>query len=130
MDDPQVYSKVWTAAHSWSAWTPLGGRIKGSPAAFFRQPDICDVFVHGLDDKLWQRSWVRDQGWLPHWHPVDPDPKNDATFTVLLPPPNSVEKLISSPAAASAGPDHIQVFAYGTSNAAGDPQVGSEFWTR
>jgi hypothetical protein len=127
--DPQVYSKVWTAAGSWSAWEPLGGRIKGSPTAFFRQPGICDVFVHGMDDKLWQRSWVLGQGWLPHWHPVDPDPSKDATFTPLLPPPNPVAILISSPVAASMGPDQIQVFAYGTSNAQGDPQVGFEFWS-
>jgi hypothetical protein len=116
-DDPQVYYKFWTASGGWGAWTPLGGQIVGRPTARSRRPEICDVFVRGMNDQLWQRSYVDGQGWLG-WHQVDESNPADAAFTLL-----------SEPTADTMGPDHVQVFAYGTKGGGDDPQVYSKFWT-
>jgi len=115
--DPQVYQKFWTASGGWGAWLPLGGKIKDRPTARSRQPTICDVFAWGLDDKLWQRSFVGGQGWLG-WHAVDPGNPADTGF-----------RLLSAPTADSMGPEHVHVFAYGTKGGGGDPQVYQKFWT-
>ena len=112
--DQQVYSKYWTAANSWSSWTPLGGRIKGAPSACFRQPGICDVLVRGMDDRLFQKSWVAGAGWWPHWLPISS--AKDAEYSML-----------TSPIAVSSGPDQLQLF-FGGSKGAGDDQLYSKLW--
>jgi hypothetical protein len=116
-DDPQVYQKYWSSSGGWSPWIALGGKIRGRPTARSRQSTICDVFAHGLNDQLWQRSF-NGINWQPDWQPVDPGNPADGSF-----------KLLGAPTADSMGPDHVQLFANGTKGTSHDPQVYQKYWT-
>ena len=71
------------ASGNWSNWKVVpGGTFRGKPSAVSRAPGIIDVFVHGMDDRLWAitkhfndwGSWNRVpvEGTLK-WDPACPD---------------------------------------------------------
>jgi hypothetical protein len=86
----------WTIM-SWSGWfnlgAPAGGFAEG-PATISRNKDVCNVYVRGNDNKLWQRAYYGGQwhAWGKHADGV----------------------LASVPALGSMGPDHEHVFVRGT----------------
>jgi hypothetical protein len=49
----------WYSGGVWSAWQDLGGELQAgsSPAAVSWGPDRIDLFVRGLDNELYTRSW-------------------------------------------------------------------------
>ena len=100
------YYVTWSVfAVGWSVWHPLGGQIVDEPGVFSRNPEICDVFVRGMDNRLWQNYWYREHwsGFFSH---------NDEFI------------LGSSPVVDSMGPGHIHVFARGQ-----DGQLWQKWWT-
>jgi hypothetical protein len=44
-------------------WEVLGGSLKSGPAAAMLPGNIFHVFVRGLDDKLWHRSYTPSSSW-------------------------------------------------------------------
>jgi hypothetical protein len=79
-----------------SAWERLGGQLASSPAIDSRGPGQLDVFVQGLDRRLYQIWWT-GSGWSG-WQPLG------GTLT-------------SDPAAVSMGNGQLIVFGRGTDNA-------------
>ena len=95
--DGQVFQKWWTSKTGWSKWVALGAPpvgFHGPPAVISRSPTVCNIYVWGKDNALWQRAYAGNQwgAWARH---------NDGVIT-------------SAPAAASQGPNHEEVFARGT----------------
>jgi hypothetical protein len=80
----------------WSPWTPLGGKILGTPAVVSPTSNTVDIYARGTDSKLWQKFWDGSQ--RSHWFPV----VEGDTFS-----------LASSPSACSLGPDHRDVYVRG-----------------
>ena len=92
----------------WSTWSPLGAPsagFVGAPSVISRNGAVCNIYVRGNDDALWQRAFVNNawQAWDRH-----------ADGGVLA----------SEPALGSMGPDHEHVFIRGTDN-----QVWQKVWT-
>jgi hypothetical protein len=59
----KVFHKTWLSG-GWSKWEPReGGQIKGAPAAGVRSTNITDVFGRGMDNRLWQNTFVKGKGW-------------------------------------------------------------------
>ena len=52
--DNQLYTK-WFNAGGWSAWTPMGGALKGDPTVASWSVTRLDVFGRGTDDRLYQQ---------------------------------------------------------------------------
>ena len=105
--DGNVWQKFWTKAHGWSGWFNLGmppGGFNGGPATISRNHDVCNVYVRGNDNALWQLAYYGGQwhGWGRH---------NDGGV------------LASRPALGSMGPNHEHVFVKGT-----DGQVWQKYW--
>jgi len=51
---------------SFSSWAVVpGGTFSGSPAAVARSPGLIEVFVHGMDDRLWMTSYTG--AWNGYW---------------------------------------------------------------
>ena len=51
---------------TWSGWFNIGapaGGFAGAPATISRNKDVCNVYVRGNDNKLWQRAYYNGQ-----WH--------------------------------------------------------------
>jgi astacin (peptidase family M12A) len=69
--DNQLYWKKCTATCNgaggrWSAWQAItGGKFKGKPTVVSRASGYLDVFVHGMDDRLWGIESINDvwSGW-------------------------------------------------------------------
>jgi hypothetical protein len=92
----------------WSGWFNLGGPaggFNGGPATISRNKDVCNIYVRGNDNALWQRAWFSNS-----WHPWGRH--NDGGV------------LASEPALGSMGPDHEHVFVRGT-----DGNVWQKYWT-
>ena len=92
----------------WSGWFNLGGPgggFNGGPATISRNKDVCNIYVRGNDNALWQRAWFANS-----WHPWGRH--NDGGV------------LASEPALGSMGPDHEHVFVRGT-----DGNVWQKYWT-
>jgi hypothetical protein len=52
----------------WVSWENLGGTFLDHPTAVAWQGyHRLDVFVRGLDNHLWQKSWTDTQGWSIWW---------------------------------------------------------------
>lgn len=106
--DAQVWQKWWNAGAGWSGWVPLGapaaGMVEG-PVTISRNGSVCNVYVWGGDNALWQGAYYDGQwhGWGRH---------EDGGV------------LASVPALGSMGPDHEHVFVRGT-----DSQVWQKWWT-
>ena len=95
--DGNVYQQYWTAAGGWKGWFNIGappGGFAGAPATISRNKDVCNVYVRGNDNKLWQRPYYNGQwhDWAKHANGV----------------------LASEPTLGSMGPDHEHVFVRGT----------------
>ena len=93
---------------SWSGWFDLGapsGGLTGGPATVSRNKDVCNIYVRGADNALWQRAYFGGAWyeWVRH---------NDGGV------------LASEPALGSMGPDHEHVFVRGT-----DGNVWQKYWT-
>ncbi|MDN3497013.1 hypothetical protein QL996_13810 [Planococcus sp. APC 4015] len=91
---------------SWSGWFDIGsppGGFRGGPATISRNKDVCNVYVRGVDDKLWQRAYYNGR-----WHPWG---RHDDGV------------LASKPALGSMGRDHEHVFVRGT-----DGNVYQKYW--
>jgi hypothetical protein len=104
--DGQVWQKWWFAASGWSQWVPHGappGGFRGGPAIISRNGSVCNIYVWGNDNGLWQRAFYNNQwfAWAKH--------------------PDGV--LTSVPGLASQGPNHEEVFVRGT-----DGQVFHKWW--
>jgi len=83
-----LYTKKCTAncvgnTGTWSAWTQIpGGTFRGKPAAVSTSAGI-DVYVHGMDDRLWSTVTADGQNWtgysqlladpLKAWDPSCPE---------------------------------------------------------
>ncbi|MFZ1411855.1 MAG: hypothetical protein WAS07_10385 [Micropruina sp.] len=94
---------------TWSGWFNLGaptGGFNAGPATISRNKDVCNIYVRGTDNALWQRAWYDNS-----WHPWTRH--NDGGV------------LHSEPALGSMGPDHEHVFVRGT-----DGNVWQKYWTR
>ncbi|MDO9708671.1 C1 family peptidase [Paracraurococcus lichenis] len=92
----------------WSNWVPLGapaGGFTGAPSVISRNSTVCNIYVRGSDNALWQKAWFNNA-----WH--DWGRHNDGGV------------LASEPALGSMGPNHEHVFIRGTDN-----QVWQKFWT-
>ena len=106
--DGALWGKYWVQGVGWSGWGSLGAPdvgYVGDPVTICRNPLVCNVYVRGADNALWQQGFWDGfwHGWVRH---------NDGAV------------LTSAPAAASMGPDHEMVFAIGI-----DGQVWSKWWT-
>ena len=91
----------------WSGWFNLGRPsvgFTGGPATISRNKDVCNIYVWGTDNALWQRDYYNNQ-----WH--DWGRHNDGGV------------LASEPALGSMGPDHEHVFVRGTNN-----NVWQKYW--
>ena len=91
----------------WSGWFNLagpGGGFSGGPATISRNKDVCNIYVRGNDNALWQRAYYANS-----WHPWARH--NDGGV------------LTSKPALGSMGPDHEHVFVRGTDN-----NVWQKYW--
>src|SRR5207245_2604254 len=89
----------WTARSGWSAWVSLGappGGFVGAPATISRNGGVCNLYVRGTDNALWQRAWDGQ------WH--DWGCHDDGGL------------LMSAPALGCMGPNHEQVLVRGTDN--------------
>lgn len=54
------------SAGSFGIWAVApGGTFSGSPAAVARVPGLIEVFVHGMDDRLWMTSYTGT--WNGYW---------------------------------------------------------------
>ncbi len=92
----------------WSGWVALGapaGGFVGAPSVISRNSAVCNIYVRGADNALWQKAWFNNawHGWTRH---------NDGGV------------LASEPALGSMGPNHEHVFVRGTDN-----QVWQKWWT-
>ena len=105
--DGQLFQKWWAAdGGGWRGWFPLGAPapgFAGRPATVSRNPQVCNVYVRGKDNALWQLAWYngRWNGWGRHADGV----------------------LASPPAAGSMNSNHEHVFVRGT-----DGQVWVKWW--
>jgi hypothetical protein len=98
--DNQVYSKWWTARSGWSSWVSLGappGGFVGAPTTISRNSSVCNLYVRGADNLLWQRAFYNGE-WHPWWCHDDG------------------HQIISEPVPGSMGPNHEHIFARGTDN--------------
>lgn len=91
----------------WSGWTSHeapGGNLLSQPAIISRSNSVCNIYVRGADNALWQRAFYDGQwhAWLRH---------NDGGV------------LASEPALGSMGQQHEHVFVRGT-----DDRVWSKRW--
>ena len=105
--DGNVYQKYWTGAGGWKGWFNIGappGGFQGGPATISRNKDVCNVYVRGNDNGLWQRAY-----WNGAWHGWERH--NDGGV------------LASKPALGSMGPNHEHVFVRGT-----DGNVYQKYW--
>jgi hypothetical protein len=106
--DSQVWSKSWNPTSGWSGWVPHGAPPVGftdGPAIVSRNNSVCNIYVRGGDNALWQKAFFDGR-----WH--DWGRHDDGAV------------LASVPALGSMGADHEHVFARGTDN-----QVWSKAWT-
>jgi hypothetical protein len=65
-----IYTSWWSSRKDWSGiddgWSSMGGGIfpSGAPvSAFSRTPDHLDLFVCGLDGRVYTASWTKTSGW-------------------------------------------------------------------
>jgi hypothetical protein len=105
--DSNVWQKFWTRSGGWSGWFNLGapaGGFTGGPATISRNKDVCNVYVRGADNALWQRAYFggRWHDWARH---------DDGGV------------LASEPALGSMGSNHEHVFVRGT-----DSNVWQKYW--
>jgi hypothetical protein len=93
----------------WKGWFGLGGQIKDAPAVVTPSPGRIDIYVRGLDDRLWQKWWTGSE-WMPSadgWSQHD-----DGDF-----------RLTSAPAVLHEGPGFRDVYVRGQ-----DGAVYHKFW--
>lgn len=93
---------------TWSSWTAQGTPgvgLVGGPAIVSRNNGVCNIYVRGSDDALWQRAFFNGA-----WH--DWGRHADGA------------KMAAEPAPGSMGPDHEHVFVRGL-----DGAVWSKAWT-
>ena len=91
----------------WSGWFALGappGGFVGAPSVISRNSSVCNIYVRGTDNALWQKGWFNNA-----WH--DWTRHNDGGV------------LASDPALGSMGSTHEHVFIRGTDN-----QVWQKYW--
>jgi hypothetical protein len=106
--DGQLLQKWWAGdGGGWRGWFPLGAPapgFSGRPATVSRNPQVCDVYVRGRDNALWQLTWSDGHwhGWVRH---------RDGAV------------LASPPAVGSMNANHEHVFIRGT-----DGQVWAKWW--
>lgn len=106
--DGQVFQKWWSNTTGWSGWIALGqptpGLI-GGPATISRNSSVCNIYVRGADNALWQRAYF-DGAWHPWARHGDGG------------------VLVSEPALGSMGPNHEHVFVKGS-----DGQLWQKWWS-
>lgn len=106
--DGQVFQKWWSNSTGWSGWIPLGqptpGLI-GGPATISRNAQVCNIYVRGGDNALWQRAFF-DGAWHPWVRHGDGG------------------VLVSEPTLGSMGPNHEHVFVKGS-----DGQLWQKWWS-
>ena len=105
--DGNVYQKWWTGSTGWSGWFGLGappGGFFGGPVTISRNGGVCNVYVRGADNALWQLAYFDGQ-----WHPWG---RHDDGGV-----------LADDPATSSRGAEHEQLFVRGT-----DAQVWHKWW--
>ena len=99
--DNMVYLKTWNGS-SWSGYAslgaPTGSGIKGDPAVVTWAPGRLDVFVRGVDDKLWQRFSAN----------------GGSTWSGWMKPVGDAGVLASGPDVAAWGVNRLDVFVRGT----------------
>lgn len=99
-DDRRLWQKWYFDGKGWSSWIPhTGGEFPkvARPSAISRQPTITEIVIRGVDNRLWQESFVAGanppwSGWMPH---------------------NDGFELHSDPVVDSMAPDRLHVFALG-----------------
>lgn len=73
--DSAVYAATWSATTGWGAWLPVAGGLSApaSPvAAVQKSPGRLDVFVAGLDQRVWSAALPAGaSGWCGWWHVMD-----------------------------------------------------------
>ncbi|MBD0272213.1 MAG: matrixin family metalloprotease [Acetobacteraceae bacterium] len=107
-DDRSGIQALYGAKKGWSGWVALGAPpvgFAGAPSVVSRNAEVCNIYVRGNDNALWQQAFAegRWHGWGRH---------DDGGV------------LASEPALGTMGPDHEHVFVRGT-----DDQVWQKFWT-
>ncbi|MBE0010234.1 hypothetical protein DXT87_10605 [Arthrobacter sp. AET 35A] len=106
--DGNVWSKAWTGSGGWSGWfnhgAPAGG-FTGGPSIVSRNNTVCNIYVRGADNALWQKAF-----WNGAWH--DWGRHNDGGV------------LASEPVSDTMGQEHEHVFVRGTDN-----NVWSKAWS-
>jgi hypothetical protein len=91
--DGSLWRKEWTSRTGWSGWAALAAAevgFVGDPVVACRNPGVCDVYIRGGDDALWQLAWCGGDG---YWH-------HHIDGGVLT----------ADPAVVARGPDHEMVF--------------------
>ncbi len=97
-NDRQLYHRVSAdSGITFAPWEALGGLITAEPAAVSWSSTRIDVFVRGIDYRLYHRFWNAGIGWSS-WEDLG-------------------GILTSAPAAASCSANHLDVFVRGTDNA-------------
>jgi hypothetical protein len=70
--DPRgaVHAKWWRdTSGKWTDWEPLGSAtLRASPSIICRKRELVELFGQGLDNRMWQNSFVEGKwiGWFPH----------------------------------------------------------------
>jgi peptidoglycan-N-acetylglucosamine deacetylase len=109
--DGNVYLNRWDGwgwSGYWSIGSPGGLGIRGNPALVSWAPGRLDVFVHGHDDRLWQR-FSTDGGW---------------SWSRWFKPVGDSGTLASGPDVVAWAPGRLDVFVRGT-----DGLVYHRFWS-
>src|SRR5205823_4568496 len=91
--DGSLWRKEWTSGTGWGGWVSLGAAevgLVGDPVVACRNQNVCNVYVRGGDNALWQLARSADSwSWRRH---------NDGGV------------LAADPAVAATGPDRETVF--------------------
>lgn len=65
--DDAVWTRAWSAAGGWGAWTSLGGTATAAPRAIGWGGGRLDVFVRGTDNAVYQKTYWPGSGWSAGW---------------------------------------------------------------
>ena len=106
--DKHIWTNYWTQAGNWQPeWVPVPGQHIFDPdtqrvAAVSRTQGQLDLFVVGLDGRIWTSFWNEAQNWLQEWTPI--------------PGKHVFEQDVQHVAAVARTSDHLDLFVIGYDN--------------
>ncbi|WP_328995877.1 hypothetical protein OG394_14560 [Kribbella sp. NBC_01245] len=97
--DNALWHRWWAAGVGWTCWQSLRGELGDGAGAASHDPGIVHVVALGIDGRIKNRAFVNSGGITGGW----------SNWSQL-----GNQQFLASPAAASWGSDHFEVFATGT----------------